>query len=345
MKFDPKTVTDFLGYEYFVQSVLTPTKETTEYWKRWLNQNPQKAELYQSACDLLLSFEPKENQAMDEADYYKILDTLLEENNYQKSKKLTERTFRNYSPWMAAAASITFFCGVAWMLYFFNKKDRVQTTATIEYRTETVPSGFKRTVILPDSSVVKLNSMSELKYPVAFTGAQREVYLSGEAFFEVTKNKKRPFVVYTKNFSTRVLGTSFDIRSYENENNKHVAVLTGEVQVAATNGQTEKLTPLHMSVYNQQKQALKKSTFNPDALLGWRNGIITFDHASFDDVKEYLSRWYGVEFIVENGFQVKGYYTGSFNKEALTTVLKGIAYSSHFRFQVKDKKVFITKPT
>lgn len=151
-------------------------------------------------------------------------------------------------------------------------------------------------------------------------------------------------MVHTENFSTRVLGTSFDIRSYENENSKHVAVLTGEVRVITRSGLIKNLNPLDITIYNQDKKVLQKSRFNPDALLSWRSGVIVFDHASFDQVTEYLSRWFGVDFIVEKGFNVDGYYTGRFDKEALTTVLQGISYSSHFSFRVEHKKVIISKP-
>jgi ferric-dicitrate binding protein FerR (iron transport regulator) len=189
-----------------------------------------------------------------------------------------------------------------------------------------------------------MNSASELKYPAEFSDTLREVYLTGQAFFEVTKNPKVPFIVHTRNFSTRVLGTSFDIRSYENEKNNHVAVVSGKVRVVTTEGDSELLLPKDMTSYNERSKALKKSTFDPAFVLAWRNGVIAFDRANFDEVTTCLSRWYGVEFIIEKGFDVKGLYTGQFTDETLVTVLKGISYSSHFSFRVEGRRIFITNP-
>lgn len=342
MAFDPHTETDFLKHEYFVQWVLSPTKESSAYWQHWLSQHPDKVEMLAAARDLLLSFEMKETHRMDNVTYYKILDNLLHENARQKE------TSASGSPnaWLFAAASVIILSSVALIGYFTltREKDNSPIAKAIQYNYESAPGGVKKTVMLPDSSVVTLNSVSELKYPTRFSDTLREVYLTGQAFFEITKNAKAPFIVHTKNFSTRVLGTSFDIRSYENETNNHVAVVTGKVRVMTPEGNSQLLLPHDMTSYSEHQKTLKKSTFDPAFLLAWRNGIIVFDHATFDEVTTYLARWYGVEFRVEKGLKVKGLYTGEFNKEALITVLKGISYSSHFSFRVEGKTVYISKP-
>ena len=342
MAFDPRTETDFLKHEYFVQWVLSPTQESSAYWQHWLKENPDKVEMLGAARDLLLSFEMKEPHSMDDATYYKILDNLLQENAKQKENHTSGRS----NAWLLAAASVIIFLSIALVGYFTLRKENEgsQIAKAIEYNYESAPGGVKKTIMLPDSSVVTLNSVSELKYPTRFSDTLREVYLTGQAFFEVTKNAHAPFVVHTKNFSTRVLGTSFDIRSYENEKNNHVAVLTGKVQVMTPEGSSALLLPNDMTSYNENQKILRKSTFDPAFILAWRNGIIVFDHATFEEVTTYLSRWYSVEFQVEKGFEVKGLYTGEFNKEALITVLKGISYYSHFSFRVEGKTVYISKP-
>lgn len=342
MKFNPKVEVDFLKHEYFVRGVLSPTRDSTEYWKRWLDQNPEKVELYRSACAILLSFELKQKYAMEDSSYYRVLDCLLEENN--KPNNATRIGILNSDSRLMAAASIVLFVSLSFISYFIYKSGSKQIPKIVEYHVESVPRGFKKTIILPDGSAVKLNSMSEIKYVTQFSDTIREVYLTGQGFFEVKKNPNAPFIVHTKYFSTRVLGTSFDIRSYENEMNKHVAVLTGNVQVTTTAGLAEMLAPLDITTYNQERKSFKKSLFNPNDVLSWQNDVIVFHHADFKSVTEYLSRWYGVDFVVEKGFEVKGYYNGRFKHEALTTVLQGISYSSHFKFRVENKKVIISKP-
>jgi transmembrane sensor len=342
MAFDPRTETDFLKHEYFVQWVLSPTRESSAYWQHWLRENPDKVEMLGAARDLLLSFEMKETHSMDGATYYNILDNLLKENARQKEKDLSGYS-RN---WLYAAASIIIFSSIALVGYFTltKEKDTSHIAEIIPYNYESAPGGVKKTIMLPDSSIVTLNSVSELKYPTRFSDTLREVYLTGQAFFEVTKNARAPFIVHTKNFSTRVLGTSFDIRSYEGEKTNHVAVLSGKVRVMTQEGSSQLLLPNDMTSYSENQKILKKSTFDPAFLLAWRKGIIAFDHATFEEVTAHLSRWYGVEFNVEEGFKVRGLYTGEFNKEPLITVLKGISYSSHFSFRVEGKTVYISKP-
>lgn len=343
MEFTPHTEADFLKQEYFVQWVLSPTKESSEYWQRWLNQNPDKVELLGAARDLLLSFEPRETHTMDDVSYYKILDTLLEENSKQKTQAINEKANTSKSWLIAAAASVILFSSLS-LIGFLDPKKNNSVAKLIDYNVESVPNGFKKTVTLPDGSVVKLNSASEIKYPSEFTDTLREVYLTGQAFFEVTKNAKAPFIVHTKHFSTHVLGTSFDIQCYDNESLNHVAVVTGKVQVTTSTGDEEVLTPKNMSMYDVDKKSLSKTKFDPAILLAWRDGVLSFDHADFKEIVATLSRWYGVNIVIENGFEVKGFYTGRFEKEALTTVLKGISYSSHFSYKVEDKTVLITKP-
>ena len=343
MEFTPHTEADFLKQEYFVQWVLSPTKESSEYWQRWLNQNPDKVELLGAARDLLLSFEPKETHTMDDVSYYKILDNLLEENSKQKAQATNEK-MNTSKPWLiAAAASVILFSSLS-LIGFLGPKKGNPVAKLIDYNVESVPNGFKKTVTLPDGSVVRLNSASEIKYPSKFTDTLREVYLTGQAFFEVTKNANAPFIVHTKHFSTHVLGTSFDIQCYDSESLNHVAVVTGKVQVTTSTGDEEVLTPKNMSTYDVDKKSLSKTKFDPAILLAWRDGVLSFDHAGFKEVAATLSRWYGVSVVIENGFEVKGFYTGRFEKEALTTVLKGISYSSHFSYKIEDKTVLITKP-
>ena len=120
-------------------------------------------------------------------------------------------------------------------------------------------------------------------------------------------------------------------------------LLTGKVAVETLSGQSEMVLPKEMTTYNQRNDALKKSN-SKASMFSWREGVIVFDNANFDDVSQYLSRWYNVDFIVEKGFKVRGFYTGKFTRETLKNVLNGISYSSHFRYRIVGQKVFISKP-
>ena len=341
MKFSPETEADFLKHEYFVQWVLSPSKEGEEYWKQWIQQNPHKIELLTTARDLLLSFQLKEEHVIEERAYFRILDNLLEEN--KKQKQDTFDSGRNRRVWFLVAASLVLFSSVTAFILFSTPSHKEVPQSVVEYTTKSVPKGAKVTFTLPDGSTVELNCMSDIRYPAQFSDTLREVYLTGQAFFDVKKNPAAPFVVHTKNFTTRVLGTSFDVQSYENEKNNYVAVLTGKVAVETLSGQSEMILPKQMTTYNLRNDALKKSA-SKASMFSWREGVIVFDDANFEEVSQYLSRWYNVEFVVEKGFKVKGFYTGKFTRETLKNVLNGISYSSHFQYRIVGQKVFISKP-
>lgn len=342
MTHKPRTEIDLLKDEFFVRWVKNPDRESNEYWNRWIKQNPDKLEMLNRAKDIIKSFHWKKRFEMQEEDYHAILDKLIYFNNIHKSGAGEDKkNDPKRSAWIWMAASIIFIAAIATGVYF-QVVDTEKKEVPLEYITKVIPKGVKATVSLPDGSVVKLNSLSVLKYPARFSDSLREVFLSGQAFFSVTKNARAPFIVNTQNFSTKVLGTSFDVRSYEEDTEQHVAVVTGKVFVETTKGLSETLTPNEMTVYNRSNEMIVKTGFRFDDVLGWKDGIIQFNDATFPEVLKQLSRWYGVEFTIEDNLTIEGRYTGSFKNESLENVLKGVSFSSHFDFNINNKEVLIT---
>jgi ferric-dicitrate binding protein FerR (iron transport regulator) len=297
--------------------------------------------LVAKAKNLLESVKYERHYCIDDDNYNATLDTLLLFNNdsnfVQEERRITDR--RRRIVW--AAAVITIMVSFAGTLNWIYKKE-IPVHEKPQYITKVVPKGVKTTLVLPDGTRVKLNSSSSLKYPSFFSSASRDVYLTGQAFFEVVENKKVPFLVHTKNFTTKVMGTSFDVRSYEDEQVQHVAVVTGKVKVEALNGLSEILVPDEMTIY-KNNEMIRTSGFNRNVVLGWKDGLLQFKDSDFHNVTEQLSRWYGVEFDIEKTLKIKGRYTGSFRDESLENVLKGISFSSDFTFIIKDKTVLITQ--
>lgn len=340
---DPGNEIDFLKNELFVKWIQSSDPELDRYWQRWLEQHPDKREILFKAKDIAESFKYETSYSMSEESFDAILNRLVQfnldarfEQEERRSREVRYRIF-----WTAAAALIAaILLGV--MLKSFNRNDASEQS--VQYITKVVPKGVKTTLILPDGTTVKLNSLSSLRYPSQFSETSREVFLTGQAFFDVTENKSAPFLVHTENFTTRVLGTSFDIRSYATEKSKHVAVVTGKVEVATTNGLLEILTPNEMTIYNNNEMT-RKSAFDHNAVLGWKDGVLQFSSADFNEVTEQLSRWYGVDFVVDAGLVIGGKYTGTYQNESLENVLKGIAFSSDFDFTIDKKVVHISQPT
>lgn len=161
-----------------------------------------------------------------------------------------------------------------------------------------VPRGGSFSITLCDGTKVWLNSLSSISYPEIFARELREVTLFGEAYFEVSPNAESPFIVHTGDMSLRVLGTSFDIRSYADENNITTTLLTGSVSQRYFNVADEiKLTPGNQSVYNKASGDIEFRPANIKDVLAWREGRIVIKNERLEDVFRHLSKWYSFEVI------------------------------------------------
>jgi ferric-dicitrate binding protein FerR (iron transport regulator) len=143
--------------------------------------------------------------------------------------------------------------------------------------------------------------------------------------------------------STLLWGTPYAIRSYPDDTVQHVAVVTGKVKVATLDGFSETLVPDEMTIY-KNNEMIRKSGFNHEAVLGWKDGVLQFNNTDFAGVTDQLAVWYGVDFIIDDDLIIEGRYTGVYRNESLENVLKGISFSSDFEFIIDDNIVRITKP-
>ncbi len=158
--------------------------------------------------------------------------------------------------------------------------------------TKSIPIGNKLKFYLPDGSTVWLNADSKLQYPENFEGDQRVVQLEGEAFFSVVRDTLKPFIVQTGSFSTRVLGTSFNISALAQYNEIKVAVATGLVSVADISEEKEGgrtiLKPNQMAVYSKATKSLETKTCDIESITSWKDGIIVFKDANMNQVVSEL---------------------------------------------------------
>lgn len=208
------------------------------------------------------------------------------------------------------------------------------------YNTLSVPKGSKiGSLTLSDGTVVFLNSASSLKYPVAFNGNERRVQITGEAYFEVAKDKNKQFVVDAGSLTTEVLGTNFNINSYDNEENKEVTLLEGRVRISYGDEQLT-LEP------GQQAQAEEKLEINntPDIedVMAWKNGIFHFDNAGIEELMRELERWYDLDIVYKDkpSKTFEGTMPRSLN---LASVLKILEKTGGVKFEINGRKVIVMK--
>jgi len=232
------------------------------------------------------------------------------------------------------AAVITVFLVAGVSAYFLKKYSASKDSQQITEQVTT--SGQKLTVTLSDGSVVKLNSNTILRYPKSFEADSREVYLTGEAFFDVKKDSLRPFRIHTGELTTQVLGTSFNVKHLQDV--VTVCVATGKVSVS--NGIfAEQLLPSEKADYSRTTKKIIKAVTNLDNELAWKENIIVFDDTSLNDAALTLEAWYGVKVIFDNDALKHCVITGKFDAMALEKVLHAISFSTGMQFSVTDNVV------
>lgn len=170
---------------------------------------------------------------------------------------------------------------------------------SMAYHTLVVPRGSDFSVILSDGTKVYLNSESELKYPISFAADNRSVTVKGEAFFEVSKDVNRPFIVNMGGMEIKVLGTSFATRYFENENKFYTTLVEGSVTLRSGSKRCL-LSPGQQAVVDSVNDELHIKEVNTELYTSWKEGKIVFDRAPLHSILSYLSRLYSVDFVYEN---------------------------------------------
>jgi transmembrane sensor len=211
----------------------------------------------------------------------------------RKIKKTNKVIFLQFGKW-AIAASLIFLMGLSCFFYFSSVE-----IISKEYATKL---GEHAKITLSDGTQIWLNAGSLLKYPIQFKGATREVYLTGEAFFDVAKDKEHPFIIHTDKMDTKVLGTSFNVQAYPDHVTQEVSVLTGRVNVKST--ATEEnvyVTPGQKVVFKSQSNKIQAFTDIPvNSISLWRKNIIVFEDAPLPEVIATINRNYNVAIQIEN---------------------------------------------
>jgi ferric-dicitrate binding protein FerR (iron transport regulator) len=170
----------------------------------------------------------------------------------------------------------------------------------ISFNTMTTPRGRKFQLVLPDGSKVWLNAASSLRYPTAFSGKERRVEITGEAYFEVSKNAAMPFIVKINDHTDiQVLGTQFNVQAYADEASIHTTLLEGAVRIRS-HEQTRVLSPGQQAqISNSQGDLLVVNQANLEQVTAWKEGYFNFSGASLAVVMRELSRWYDIEVVYE----------------------------------------------
>ncbi|MFT4780609.1 MAG: transmembrane sensor [Psychroserpens sp.] len=218
------------------------------------------------------------------------------------------------------------------------------------YNTLIVPYGKRSEVVLSDGSKVWLNSGSKLIFPAIFSNDKREVYLEGEAIFEVTHNEKKSFIVKSKNQDIEVLGTIFNVSNYSDDDSIFTVLKSGSVQIHYKNDNLIsskkhlKIAPNTLATYNKKAKRIDTSTVNVETYFSWRDGVFVFKNDALKTIMKKLSRYYNVDIIINDENLSNQMFSGYLDvNEDLDHVLKIInqAETSPFTYKMIDNNQLI----
>jgi len=317
---------DELISNYLLGSI--STEENSEL-NNWLNASIDNQRYFSEQKALWELFEThKKMQKIDEQKAFREI-----------SRQINKSPRIGFFGYFQRAAAILLLPLIAVSGFYYNKQkvDHVQV-AQVTNTVET-PLGMRSSLILPDSTKVWLNAGSKISFPVVFSNEKRIVNLSGEAYFEVKKNKKWPFVVATKNVSVLVTGTTFNCNAYPENDQVQTVLVEGEVTIVNVSATALKsMSPGELAIYSKKDGQITKKKTDLQKYIAWKNGKLMFRDDKMDKVVEKLERWYNVEFVISDK-EISDYvYTATFVDESLDQVLKMLSISAPIRYTISERK-------
>jgi ferric-dicitrate binding protein FerR (iron transport regulator) len=338
------TAEELLIDDSFYNYCLELNEEDIFFWTTYLELFPEEKSTIQNAKKILLGL----HSAIHE--------------QVERKKRRTYLFFR-------AAAILVLFVGCYLVFELTTKKSTGRSITHLQtdssqsnFIVYTTAPGERKKIRLPDSSVVELNVASRLQLTKEFNHSNRDIYLEGEALFDVTHNKNLPFIVQTPSYEVRVLGTLFNVKAYPGEAVSETSLIRGKVKLFKPDGGHLTLLPLQKAVFENQKD-ITPATVNKKAFryeiqhimpvhqnlegtiseISWTENRMEFNNESFLEIKDKIERWYNVELEWTDSTIGTYRFTGSFHNEPIEKVLEALQFSYPFEFTINKQKIYLTK--
>ena len=322
------------------------------YWKQTNEPVDISDEIEEERFHLILNAEDKEEPANDEKEKNPAIKA-LKKNNYK---------------WFYAAASVILILGIFFLFNQHSINDSHLSSQT-NIQQVFVKPGSKSKIILPDGTVVRLNGSSTLSYNKDFNKSIREVKLDGEAYFDVTKDARHPFIVHTSKLDIKVLGTLFDVKSYQEDPTIEATLLRGSIEVYNKDDPSAPkvfLKPNEKLVFRKKDDlkipehnkadlnSLKKiipdenisistlSANKPDSLkteISWLYDKLVIDGDNFTEMAQKMERWYGVKIEILSPALEQYHFNGIFKNETVEEALDALQLTVKFKYKIKNDVV------
>jgi transmembrane sensor len=356
------TVTDLLKNESFINYCRRLNERDLQYWEKFIAEHPEKKPLIDEAVhEYSILFTALANADLEEQMQKLRLKLEADETAPVVALHNTGRNFfRRFRYLVGTAAILLLAAG-----YFLWKQPEATAVAPEEIEYASKP-GERKSFQLPDGTQVSLNAGSSISVGDLYGQTTRDVYLKGEAFFEVQHNKQVPFIVHTSDMDVKALGTAFNVRSYNGEKSE-TALLRGLVEVTLKKDNNRKVllhpdekiswsTLAKNNVNTTVTPPSKKETDDGPAIkpvkklddgsvkeVAWMENKLAFEGDAFEDIVPQLARWYNVE-IRFDAEEVKQYhFTATFKKEKLEQVLAILSTGRPFKYRYEGKTIVISK--
>lgn len=323
---------DLVNDVSFREWVLSENSQHHEFWENWIKDHPDKAtEVKQAKKFILLSAQQVDELTTDEVN-------AEVEKFYQRIENPPAKSFR-ITPalrWIAAAVLIL---GVASTLFFLLPNQKASN-----WLTDSTQNGEQKVILLEDGTKVTLNVSTQLTYPEKFAKDKREVSIDGEAFFEVVRDESRPFIVKGGVLDVQVLGTTFNVSNYKEDDQVDVELISGAVMVKLSDSDSNGIVPLRV----QEKFSFQKTPGNwsvdkitSEKQVDWKNGTLYFNNTPLDRIFREMERWFDTKIEIRNKTLLPMRFTGTFEGPTMESVLEGIGFILDFNYTIKEDKVVI----
>jgi ferric-dicitrate binding protein FerR (iron transport regulator) len=358
MNIEDYSTEDFACDHSFQQYCREEDESSIAFWTEWINQHPEKSDLISEAKQLVGFLSAGQGSRLEQLSY---LERGLEQRKLLeadlRSTQLVRQIPRRSVTYLTIFAACFAFAVLGYFLYSDNLllNPHPDSRHTAYSSTEV----NRKTVVLPDGSMVTLNTNSSITLSPLFSKTKRELTLTGEGFFEVKHDAEHPFFVYTDEVTVKVLGTTFNINAYpQAKNGTETVLLKGKVEV------TVKAEPSQKYILKPNQKFITKRNGNPEAApeislestvvpaehlnsgpreTAWLRNRLELNNERLEDITHRLEKWYGIEIGFEDD-QPKSYrYSGTFESETLLRALEALQLSYPFKVTYKSQKVIISK--
>ena len=360
------TVEDFATDESYLRYYFKEDENDIAFWTAWIGLHPEKLDVVISANNYIDAFSARLSEAELQKEQLRFAQSLQDLAAKEEPAITWSETVNPSNPEQEETldyparprkkrglviTTLIVLSGIG-LFYLGIRKNKTSYaedgTGKLALVEKYVPKGERATIILPDGSEVELNADSKLIYPTQFTGATRELQLTGEAFFRVKKDSLHPFHVVSPNLAITVLGTSFNMQCYPDRSKTRVALVTGKVKLdrivdpvnKKTLGESMILLPAELGVFDKQDLSLEKKKYDLNEETGWRQGIVVFNDADFNEIADRLNKVYNIH-LVNKSHKTQFKFKGTFTNHSAEEIVKIICLSKKLSYTINGNVITI----